>query len=161
MQILEFKIWDKYNKQWLEPMALFFGKENSIWKVSAKKPNEDALSDGWYDLVEKDLKKIEFVKPTGLKVKDGSLLYDGSIFYYQQHPKYLLGSFYAIVVWVGELGCYGYEHINFNLKNISTHTFPSPFAEHDELQTDILNHCQIIGSIQEHPKFECVRQHSI
>lgn len=52
------KIWDNHNKQWLEPMAIFFGKDNVIWKVDAVKPGEDPLSDGWYALEGKDLKKI-------------------------------------------------------------------------------------------------------
>jgi len=52
------KIWDSHNKQWLEPMAIFFDKKGEIWRIDAVKPGEDPLSDGWYDLQGKDLKKI-------------------------------------------------------------------------------------------------------
>ena len=52
------KIWDNSNKQWLEPMVIFFGKGNSIWKVQAVVPGEDPLSDGWYDLTGNDLQEI-------------------------------------------------------------------------------------------------------
>ena len=51
-------IWDNHNKQWLQPMAIFFGEDGVIWKINAVKPGEDPLSDGWYDLQGDDLKKI-------------------------------------------------------------------------------------------------------
>ena len=52
------KIWDSSNKQWLEPMAIYFGNDNSIWKVAAKISGEDAISDGWYDFEGDDLKQV-------------------------------------------------------------------------------------------------------
>lgn len=55
---MKIKIWDSHNKQWLEPMAIYFGKDNIIWKVQAIVPGDDPLSDGWYDLHGKDLEKI-------------------------------------------------------------------------------------------------------
>ena len=44
---MNIKIWDNHNKQWLEPMAIFFGKENTIWKVTACKIGENPLNEGW------------------------------------------------------------------------------------------------------------------
>lgn len=154
-KIMDFKIWDKWNKQWLEPMALFFGKENQIWKINACVPNTEPLKDGWYDLNEEDLKQIEFVKGTGLKTTNG-LLHEGSIFIFKKHTKHLLDSFIGQVVWMPEYGCFGYIIVEGR-----NNAFPTAFSEHDELQNDILDHCEIIGSIQEHPKLECVAQHSI
>lgn len=55
---MNIKIWDTHNKQWLEPMAIYFGRDNLIWKVDAIIPGADPLSDGWYDLRGDDLKKI-------------------------------------------------------------------------------------------------------
>lgn len=55
---MNIKIWDNHNKQWLEPISIFFGKDNTIWRVTACKPGENALSDGWYDLQGEDLNKI-------------------------------------------------------------------------------------------------------
>ena len=55
---MNIKIWDNQNKQWLQPLAIFFGEDNTIWKVSAIKPNEDPLSDGWYNIQGEDLSKI-------------------------------------------------------------------------------------------------------
>jgi len=52
------KIWDNANKQWLEPMAIFFGKDNTIYMVHACKPNEDPIVDGWYTIKGEQLKKI-------------------------------------------------------------------------------------------------------
>ena len=42
-------------------MAIFFGKDNTVWKVTACKIGEEPLSDGWYDLQGDDLKKIAIV----------------------------------------------------------------------------------------------------
>ena len=55
------KIWDSRNQQWLEPMSIFFGKENTIWKIDAVKVGEDPLSDGWYDIQGEDLKKVAII----------------------------------------------------------------------------------------------------
>lgn len=52
------KVWDNSNKQWLEPIAIFFGKENIVWRVEACIPGEDPLTDGWYTFVGDDLTKI-------------------------------------------------------------------------------------------------------
>jgi len=59
--IMNIKIWDSRNKQWLEPMSIYFGKENTIWKIDAVKAGEDPLSDGWYDIQGEDLKKIAVI----------------------------------------------------------------------------------------------------
>lgn len=55
------KIWDNHNKQWLEPMVIVFGLDNTIAKVNACKPGENPLSDGWYNLQGEDLKKIAII----------------------------------------------------------------------------------------------------
>lgn len=92
----------------------------------------------------------------GFKDKNGNEFYNGSIFKFEKHKKYLLDSFIGQVVWMPEYGCFGYIILEgWN------NAFPTAFSEHDELQNDILEHCNIIGSIQEHPKLECVAQHSI
>lgn len=49
------------NQQWLEPMAIFFDKDNTIWRVTACKIGEEPISDGWYDLQGDDLKNIAIV----------------------------------------------------------------------------------------------------
>lgn len=58
---MSIKIYDSHNKQWLEPIAIFFGKENSIWRITAVKPDESPLDDGWYDLQGDDLNKVAIV----------------------------------------------------------------------------------------------------
>lgn len=58
---MDIKIWDSRNQQWLEPMSIFFGKENTIWKIDAVKVGEDPLSDGWYDIQGEDLKKVAII----------------------------------------------------------------------------------------------------
>lgn len=56
------KIWDNYNKQWLEPVTIFFGKDNTIWRVTACEPGNDPLTEGWYD-IEGD--KLKYIALTG------------------------------------------------------------------------------------------------
>lgn len=58
---MNIKIWDNHNQQWLEPMAIFFGKDNAICRVNACKEGDDPLSKGWYDLQGDDLKKIAII----------------------------------------------------------------------------------------------------
>lgn len=55
---MDIKLWDNYNKQWLEPISIFFGKDNTIWKVTACEPGGDPLSEGWYDIEGDKLKHI-------------------------------------------------------------------------------------------------------
>ena len=58
---MNIKIWDDHNKQWLEPMTLFFGKDSTPYEVRACIPGEDPLEDGWYNLQGDDLSKIAIV----------------------------------------------------------------------------------------------------
>lgn len=58
---MNIRIWDSHNEQWLEPVSIFFGKESTIWRVTACKEGEDPLTDGWYDLQGEDLEKISIV----------------------------------------------------------------------------------------------------
>lgn len=55
---MNIKIWDSKNKQWLEPMAIYFGKDNTIHRIEACEIEADPLSDGWYTFEGDDLKYI-------------------------------------------------------------------------------------------------------
>ena len=143
---MKFKIWDKHNKQFLEPMAVFFGEEDTVWKVTAKKYGDNALTDGWYDLQGQDLAQIQFLRYTGLKVRGTLDILEGSIFQYTKQPKYLLDDFVGQVVWMAQYACFGY------IVKGKINSFPTAFSEHDELETDILNHIRIIGNVFENPE---------
>lgn len=52
------RIWDNHNKQWLRPMSIIFGRDGEVAMVSAVKPGDEPLKDGWYKLEGDDLKKI-------------------------------------------------------------------------------------------------------
>ena len=54
----QIKIWDNHNKQYLELMSIIFGNDNEISKIIACVPNKDPLTNGWYNIEGKDLKKI-------------------------------------------------------------------------------------------------------
>ena len=58
---MDIKIWDNQNKQWLDPMAIYFGKDNIISKIQACAPIPDPLSDGCYDIEGDDLKKVAII----------------------------------------------------------------------------------------------------
>jgi len=77
---------------------------------------------------------------TGLLIGNQKL-FEGDIFQYQEHKGYLLPSFTAHVVWIEESACFGYQR--HDVCDLSQAT---PFSEHDELQTDFLNYCKIVGN---------------
>ena len=52
------KIWDNYNKQWLEPMMICFRRDGVVSKVSACVVGADPISDGWFDIQGEDLRQI-------------------------------------------------------------------------------------------------------
>jgi len=56
------KIWDNHNKQWLDVTSIYFknneSNERVVWRITAIKPGDDALSDGWYDIQGEDLNQI-------------------------------------------------------------------------------------------------------
>lgn len=59
--VMNIRIWDNVNKQWLEPMAIYFKDNNTIERVTAIKPDDDPLTDGWYDIKNDDLKHIAII----------------------------------------------------------------------------------------------------
>ncbi len=79
-----------------------------------------------------------------LKDKNGKEIFDGDKMSYKKHSGYILEDCMMIVQFDNEAGCFGYSSDKC--------LFPElifPFAQHDDLQNDVLNHCEIIGNIQE------------
>lgn len=79
---------------------------------------------------------------TGLKLKDGTELYEGDKLKYTKHTGYIMEDSILEICWDKEHACFGYK--------TDTSMFPDiifPFANHDELQEDVLNHCELIGNI--------------
>jgi uncharacterized phage protein (TIGR01671 family) len=81
----------------------------------------------------------------GLKDGAGNDIYEGDVFQYKQHKNYLMGDFKGIVMWNNDLSCFGYQ------RSGETKAWIMPFANHDELQEDVLNHCEVIGNIYMNP----------
>lgn len=95
--------------------------------------DDEAMETNTYDVVAHSVSEW-----TGL-LMNGEKLFEGDIFQHKEHKGYMLPSFNAHVVWIDGSACFGYQrHDNFSR--------PTPFSEHDELQTDFLNHCKIIGN---------------
>jgi uncharacterized phage protein (TIGR01671 family) len=80
---------------------------------------------------------------TGLVDKNGVEIYEGDIFQYNEHYAYRLPSFKAIVEYNDYYACFGYQKVGS--------FFITSFHEHDELHTDVLSHCEVIGNIYENP----------
>ena len=79
---------------------------------------------------------------TGLLDKNGKKIFEGDIFCYKKHARYLLEDFKAKVVF--ENGSFGDVEIGSSTKD-----FFNSFSEVDELQHDFLYHIEIIGNIYE------------
>ena len=79
---------------------------------------------------------------TGLKLKDGTELYEGDKLKYTKHSGYIMEDSILEICWDEEYACFGYK--------TDTSMFPDmifAFADHDCLQEDVLNHCELIGNI--------------
>jgi len=82
---------------------------------------------------------------TGLNIKFGEpMIFENDVFEYKEHKGYLLPSFKAKVVWIDDYACFGYQRL------LNGDWTPQvPFTEHDELQSDFLNHITIVGNTYE------------
>ncbi|MFZ4705494.1 MAG: YopX family protein [Bacteroidales bacterium] len=84
---------------------------------------------------------------TGITDKNGIKLFEGDILQYTAHPGYLMKSCLMTVCFDTQRACFGYqstEHIHPDYIN--------PFSDHDELESDVLSHCEIIGNIHDNPE---------
>lgn len=82
---------------------------------------------------------------TGFKDKNGNEIFELDIINFQKHKGYNLNSFVAKVIWCESDGAWGYEINGYEYL----------FCSADELQHDILNHCQIIGNVFDNPELMC------
>ncbi len=87
-----------------------------------------------FEWFEKHLKEEQ--SRTGLFDKNGKELTEGCKFEFTGHKGCTLKSFEGEVIWISECACFGYS--------ISTDKCKRPFEKYHELQTDFLNHIEII-----------------
>lgn len=58
---MSLRIWDNVGKKWLEPMAIYFGKDGRIDRITACDVGADPLTQGWYVKEGAALNKIAIV----------------------------------------------------------------------------------------------------
>jgi len=79
----------------------------------------------------------------GLTDKNKKQIFEGDILQYTEHKSYLMSSCKMLICWSNEYAGFGYRAVSKNGAFVS-------FWNHDELENDILNHCEVIGNIHEH-----------
>lgn len=148
MREIKFRAWDNKAKKWL------LGYEHSNLGGFSMF-GEMMLFNEWSSVVNRFILQQTDRKPedlilmqfTGLYDKNGKEIYEGDILKYTAHNGYGLFPGRLTVRWIAESGCFGYSHSDQSFR----HNYISPFTEHDELQYDVLNYCEIIGNIYETP----------
>ena len=129
MEELKFRYWSESEKKYTSTDEMPIVGENS----------ELLELEGWDNDV--------FEQFIGIKDKNGKDIYVGAVIEYTQHKAYNLGGFKARVVFDDENACFG-----FIKENPLFEGFINSFAEIDELQTDFLDYCEVIGNINKNPE---------
>ena len=79
---------------------------------------------------------------TGLKTGDGTRIFDGDILEFTAHEGYTLQSCKMVVLYDNDSACWSYR-VGYIQKS---------FTCHDKLQTDVLDHCKVIGNTHQNPE---------
>lgn len=84
---------------------------------------------------------------TGITDKNRGKIFEGDIVQYTAHPGYHMKSCFMTICLDRNRACFGYQSTN------SVHPdYIHPFSDHDELECDVLNHCEIVGNIHDNPE---------
>ena len=81
---------------------------------------------------------------TGLKDKNGKMIFDGDIIRYTTHSGYLMKSFDGAIIWDNEYACFGITMPDL--------VFPMHLCNIDCIEDDFIKHCEVIGNIHNNPE---------
>lgn len=96
------------------------------------------------DMSEYSFSEIELIQFTWLLDKNGNEIYEGDIIQYTAHPWYLLPYSIWEVMWAD---------VGYSISDRQWRNPDIDFWEHDELEVDLLDHCEVIGNIYENPNY--------
>jgi len=136
---IKFRVWTGQKMEY-NIMAGFIG----AFYVQGMDEKDSASMNPYNTIYPEDTPVMQF---TGLKDKNGKEIYEGDVLKYTQHPGYIMEDSIMVVKFNSSNGSFGY--------NILGSMFPEvimPFSQHDEVQEDVLNHCEVIANIYETPE---------
>lgn len=97
-------------------------------------------------LTQNYMDNVSFVE-TCLRIKSGQVLRTGDVFIYKKHDGYKLPDFIGVVLFDHQTGSFGYVRRSLIEPETGSLFRIIPFNEHHELQSDLLNHIEVICSI--------------
>jgi hypothetical protein len=126
MDVFHYKATDKLTSKPVDIIGFDFENNDAVIRI-----------DGIITI--KPLSILNLFPSTGLKDKNGNIIFAGDKLQFTAHKGFTLKTQVLEVIWIEELACFGYVPENNQALQYS-------FSEHDELNEDLLQYCEIINN---------------